>query len=817
MRLDPRPLLPCAALALLAIRLPAQCTLTLASGDPIGSPAGSVAAIQVFDPDGNGPAPDLLVAGGRFAVGASVDITVGAYDGSEWRALAPSGGTCTALGLFGGRLVAAISQSTTASDLRTFDGTTWRSIGAVRGVVHAMTQFQGSLILGGNFSHVDNLPASSIAAWNGTAWSALGVNAGGVSGTVRALATFVGALYVGGDITSASGVPAGNLATWNGTAWAAGPVCNRTVRAMAVRNGTSASGSFLFVGGAFSTVGPIAAQGVASYNPLNGWSAMGPGILGGCSSLLVRHISSVAFELNAGASGGPIVARWNGSAWITVGFGAPAGPGAALTMFRGRYVVATAPTHGSVRALATTGAWLPVSGTGIDGPVLAVHATPTDVVIGGGFSSISGVLMNGIARGAPGAWQPLGGGVNNGRVHAIATMPGGDIIAAGSFSSAGGVAASGIARWDGSSWSPLGSGITGTVKVLAVLPDGSLVAGGSFLQAGGQTASNIARWNGSTWSPLGPGLDGAVDALAVAGDGLLIAAGDFRHSTLPPRRIARWSGSSWFDFPHFDDAVTALATLTNGDVLIGGAFAHIGTQPVNHLARWNGRSLSAVAGYNLIAGGRITTIVPLAGQQAILAAGQHGPSPGLARFDGSVVVPTGSLATGFVAGAQAPDGAVVLATDATFTGTSPRAFTARLVTSCPASAQPYGSGCRGSGGDNVLRARTLPWLGAPFSGEATGMPALGLALGITGFAAVSIPIASLLRRGAPGCNLLATLDLVELVTPQLGQAHTTLPLPLVPALAGQVLRHQVVALEVSGSNLVAATSSNGLRLTLGMF
>ncbi len=54
--------------------------------------------MQVFDPDGGGVAPDMLVVGGAFDVGASRAVSVAAYDGSEWQPLGtPPSGTCTAL------------------------------------------------------------------------------------------------------------------------------------------------------------------------------------------------------------------------------------------------------------------------------------------------------------------------------------------------------------------------------------------------------------------------------------------------------------------------------------------------------------------------------------------------------------------------------------------------------------------------------------------------------------------------------------------------------------------------------------------------
>jgi hypothetical protein len=160
--------------ALLAQPLAAQCQPTFQPGDLVGSPRGPGAAMLVWDPDGNGPSPDMLVAGGRFAVAAHGDVPVAAYDGSDWRSLdAPLiGGSCTALGLFGGRLIAAISRSRNADDshVLAFDGTTWQTLGAMNGEANAMTLFNGNLVIGGLFSLVNGVPASSVIQWNGSTW-----------------------------------------------------------------------------------------------------------------------------------------------------------------------------------------------------------------------------------------------------------------------------------------------------------------------------------------------------------------------------------------------------------------------------------------------------------------------------------------------------------------------------------------------------------------------------------------------------------------------------------------------------------------------
>src|SRR5262245_24880211 len=85
-----------------------QCTLQWQPGDPIPTVHGDADATLVFDPDGAGPAPAVLVVGGRFGVGNQLTTSLAAFDGSTWSALgAPSLLQVTALANWNGQLVAA--------------------------------------------------------------------------------------------------------------------------------------------------------------------------------------------------------------------------------------------------------------------------------------------------------------------------------------------------------------------------------------------------------------------------------------------------------------------------------------------------------------------------------------------------------------------------------------------------------------------------------------------------------------------------------------------------------------------------------------
>ena len=163
-------------------------------------------------------------------------------------------------------------------------------------------------------------------------------------------------------------------------------------------------------------------------------------------------------------------------------------------------------------------------------------------------------------------------------------------------------------------------------------------------------------------------------------------------------------------------------------------------------------------------------------------------------------------------------GDVVVGGVFTVAGGVPSTNVARLTTTCPATSIPYGASCAGSGGTNVLAATALPWLGATFRATATGMPASGFTVAVTGLAPIAIALPAILPQGVPGCTALVSPDLLELLVPVAGHVHTQLAVPAVPSLVGAVLHQQVVPfeLDLTGS-LVAVTSSNALALTIGSF
>ncbi|MBL8752779.1 MAG: hypothetical protein JNK15_05715, partial [Planctomycetes bacterium] len=183
---------------------------------------GSVFQTMPWDPDGPGPAAQVLVVAGDFTqVGplvcnriAVLDLATGA-----WSAL----------------------------------GSGLGSLGPGLGV-HALAILgNGDLVAGGWFTSAGGVPANFIARWNGTSWSALG---SGVNGPVHAFAKLANGDLVAGGAGGSSGV---NIARWNGTSWSAlGGGTDDVVYALA----TLPNGD-LVAGGAFFNAGGVSANHIA--------------------------------------------------------------------------------------------------------------------------------------------------------------------------------------------------------------------------------------------------------------------------------------------------------------------------------------------------------------------------------------------------------------------------------------------------------------------------------------------------------------------------------------------------------------------------
>lgn len=127
--------------------------------------------------------------------------------------------------------------------------------------------YDGELYAAGNFANAGGNPASHIARWNGTSWSALG---SGANMQVFSLNLYNGDLVAGGAFASIAGVTANRVARWNGVEWSAfGVGTNCSVYSAAPYQAD------LIVGGCFTFAGGQTANYIARWTDCVGACCVG--------------------------------------------------------------------------------------------------------------------------------------------------------------------------------------------------------------------------------------------------------------------------------------------------------------------------------------------------------------------------------------------------------------------------------------------------------------------------------------------------------------------------------------------------------------
>jgi hypothetical protein len=341
-----------------------------------------------------------------------------------------------------------------------FSDQNWSALGSgMNSNVYALVASGSDLYAGGNFTNAGGVSANFVARWSGTNWSALGAGVGGAPPgyfpVVYALAVSGTNMYAGGLFTSAGGTPASRIAKWNGSSWSAlgagiagAGFGGGYVGALAVM------GSDLFVAGSFLSAGAVAANNIAKWNGTN-WSALGPGTGGtypyyGIVYALVVSGSDLYVGGNfvqAGGNAANSVAKWDGTNWSAVGTGMN-GSVSALAVFGtdlyagGVFTMAGGNPANHI-ARWNSGNWSALA-SGMDNIVEALAVSGIELYAGGWLTNAGGIAANYIAKWNESSWAALGSGLNN-TVHALA-ISGTDLYVGGDFTTAGVTSANYIAR-----------------------------------------------------------------------------------------------------------------------------------------------------------------------------------------------------------------------------------------------------------------------------------------------------------------------------------------------------------------------------------
>lgn len=543
-----------------------------------------------------------------------------------------------------------------------WDGNAWSRLGAgfrsgsYPGYALALVVHQGDLVVGGRFSHADNLPANHIARWDGQAWIPYIVNdSNGMNGQVNALATDQTRLYAGGVFKFAGGQAANTIAAWNGSAWESlgngvdwGPPPQIDV--LELHDG------YLYAAGLFTTAGGVSTTGIARWSGSD-WSSVGaPSHVWG-----IKHMRSVGddlivtgtFSLAGGVTTNGI-ARWDGVAWHAMGTGVRRGSegvGLVVAVIGNDIYIGGGFTFIDDAAAVNVarhrdGRWEPIGispGNGLHPESLgisphwplAMASFRGDLYVGGRTTVAGDKVVNDIARWDGRQWHalpgPAGIGVN-GDVHAMLSWQNA-LWVAGKFTQAGGLPSPHIARWTGINWEPFIEDLElgGWASIGTLATDGAdLFVGGSFDQIGGVQAWSVARWDGHAWHAMGDGVgqNGNVNQLLFHDGELYLAGSRALPSQTRENGVFRWAGSDWellgSDFGQSSNV--ASIAMTQDGLFAGGDFAFWDAAwHISNIARWNGTTWQPVGdgltskivalqplGDGLVAAGR--TIDTIAGE-----------------------------------------------------------------------------------------------------------------------------------------------------------------------------------------------------------
>ena len=515
------------------------------------------------------------------------------------------GGELVCGGSFGS--IAGVPSTT---GLAKWDGARWSGFGAISlpGTVYTLVRDGTDLYVGGKFTLIGGVAATNLAKWDGVTWTQVG---GGISGgVVRTIVIKDGELYVGGWFNRAGSINATNVAMWDGVQWnnlAGGMTPNGVasealppVKELFVHN------NYVYAGGRFLTAGGITATNVARWNG-TAWESLGTGPNNGVNSTVHAFCSDSSGNLviggeftKAGTNSASLLVKWTGSEWIKFS------------------QEVSRPSLGRVSSLINFG---------------------TDLYALGGFITAGTNSVRGFARWDGSQWHSVGAPVSEGGQRLFSS--GGRLYVAAPLTSMNAKAAMGLVMFDGTNWKTFGSGFYGTTSSGSVLglaeTDGKLQAvgaitsrgafnfaqwdgfswsgatngpsesfgqlqsyiysvasdghvgyvAGAFLLAGGQTANGVAQFSNNVWSTLGDGLPSVGLSTALRGNELFVG-----HTT----GIVVWNGAEWVQLGTGIDGPVRYILPVGSGIYIGGSFTNPAIAGLRNIAYWDGTNWNAVGG-----------------------------------------------------------------------------------------------------------------------------------------------------------------------------------------------------------------------------
>jgi uncharacterized delta-60 repeat protein len=495
-------------------------------------------------------------------------------------------------------------------------------VGADNEVMAVAVQADGKVLISGLFTTVDGTGRNHIARLNADGTLDTSFDPGpGADDRVRAVAAQTdGKILIGGDFTTVNSVGRNRIARLNAdgsvdTSFDPGTGLDSVVRTIVVQ----ADGKLL-IGGEFTTVNGVGRNRIARLNAdgsLDTTFDPGAGLTSPVYEAAVQADGKVVIVGNFTSYDGEMrnrVARLNADGSLDTTFdpgqgangwvGTMALQSDGKVLIGGTFAMVGGQSRARIARLNDDGSLDTTFDAGT-GPSAAVYAIAVQsdgkVLIGGAFSTISGVARARIARldddGSLDTSFDPGAGMDD-NVWAVALQADGKALVGGEFTTVDGTGRNRIARlnWDGTPDVGLdpGTGANSTVTSVVLQPNGKVLMGGYFTEIDGTTRYRIARLdaNGSLDTTFAPSANSTVRAVALQPNGKVVIGGFFGTVNGVPRgHIARLNASGSLDTSfaasgtEANDDVYAVALQTDDKVLIGGTFTSFNGTTRNRIAR----------------------------------------------------------------------------------------------------------------------------------------------------------------------------------------------------------------------------------------
>ncbi len=325
----------------------------------------------------------------------------------------------------------------------------------------------------------------------------------------------------------------------------------------------------LYIGGHFFIAGTDTVAGIAKWDG-HQFHALGCGVNWGCApsttvNSFAGYVTAIAKYNNEIYVTGDIVlagnipvnniARWNGTAWDSVGHGLQF-PGSMLTVIE------------------------------------------NELYVGGAFDSAGGIKVNSLAKWNGSQWSDVHNmpsfWSNNSTnyVNSVAKYKG-ELYVGGNFNNN---SINDIVRYNGAFWQSVGYGLFGGlsgVTKMEVLNDDLYVAGVIY-KVDGNAGNFIQKWDGNQWYDVGGGTigvlndpysNGQIDDMKLHNNELFVAGTFGFAGGIKAQNVARWNGTDWCGFGGIFDSRAGCLGFFKDTLYLGGGFRTIDGDSVNYIAK----------------------------------------------------------------------------------------------------------------------------------------------------------------------------------------------------------------------------------------